>query len=260
MLRRMTMKTLAALLLIALVSGCATDGGTAAEARASSATASSAEPKRGLECDGGAESAIADYFPNAPENQFAESVGESTPELAALQSLTFGRAFDADAYKVNASQAGRVTYTDAQGAVVAEVVVVSTKTNDFVATKMQVCKSALGSHSETRVAVTGEGVNHAAVRPGSEVGEDALTYGVLRADSGTGCIWLEGADGQASNQLLLQGDYEVVFEDEPVTVRRDGEVVAEVGRQVEVAGGYSHNTAGVEGCPVRTVVWLGRFE
>lgn len=255
----MTMKALAALLLVAFVSGCATGGGTAAEARASNGTATSLEPGRELECDGGAESAIADYFPNAPDDQLADSVGEPAQELAALQLLTPGRAFHADAYKVNTSHAGRVAYNDAQGAVVAEVVVVSTETDDSVATEMQVCRSADGSQSERQGAATGEGVNHAAVRPGGEGGEDALTSGVLRADSGTGCIWLEGADGQASNQLLLQGDYEVVYEDEAVTIRRDGEVVAEVGQHVEVAGGYSDKTADVQGCPVSTVVWLGRF-
>lgn len=255
----MTMRTATALLLIALVSGCASDGDALSEASDSGGSAGSAEP-RGLECDGGSESAVADYFPNAPQNQAVDSVGEASPEEAALQLLTFGRAFDPDAFEVNTSEDGHVTYSDAQGDVVAEVVVVPTRTDGFVATEMQVCKSALGSRSETPEVAAGEGVNFAAVRPGSGEGMDALAHGVLRANSGTGCIWLEGDDGQPIGQLLLQGDYEVVFEDEPVIVRRDGEVVAEVGQQVQVAGGYSQATAGVEGCPVSTGVWLGRFE
>ena len=99
----------------------------------------------GLECDGGSESATADFFPHAPQNQFAESVGEPSAELAALKLLSFGRAFDPSAYAVDTSQAGRVTYSDAQGAVVADVVVLSTRTDGFVATEMQVCKAALNA-------------------------------------------------------------------------------------------------------------------
>ena len=99
----------------------------------------------GLECDGGSESATADFFPHAPQNQFAESVGEPSAELAALKLLTFGRAFDPNAYAVDTSQAGRVTYRDVQGAVVADVVVLSTRTDGFVATEMQVCKAALNA-------------------------------------------------------------------------------------------------------------------
>ena len=99
----------------------------------------------GLECDGGSESATADFFPHAPQNQFAESVGEPSAELAALKLLSFGRAFDPNSYVVDTSQAGRVTYSDAQGAVVADVVVLSTSTDGFVATEMQVCKSALNA-------------------------------------------------------------------------------------------------------------------
>lgn len=139
----MGMKTLTALLLVASVSGCATDEDTAVEARASNGAVASAEPQRGLECDG-VESAVADYFPNAPAAT-PGSVGEPTPESAALELLTFGRAFDPDAYEVSTSQAGRVTYSDAQGAVVAEVVVVSTQDERYVATEMQVCKSALNA-------------------------------------------------------------------------------------------------------------------
>ena len=70
-------------------------------------------------------------------------VGCGGVRLAALTLLSFGRAFDPSAYATDTSQAGRVTYSDAQGAVVADVVVMSTPTDGFVATEMQVCKSAL---------------------------------------------------------------------------------------------------------------------
>lgn len=53
---------------------------------------------RGLACVGGAESAVADYFPNAPVAT-PGSVGKPTPERAALELLIFGRDFDADAYE-----------------------------------------------------------------------------------------------------------------------------------------------------------------
>lgn len=104
-----------------------------------------------------------------------------------------------------------------------------------------------------------EGVNFAAVRASDGIGWDALAYGVLRADSNTGCIWLEDEEGQPARQLLLEGDYEVAFENEPVTVLRGGEVVAEVGQQVQVGGGNSPTTLGVAGCPVSVGIWLGRF-
>jgi hypothetical protein len=60
------------------------------------------------------------------------------------------------------------------------------------------------------------------VRAGDDIGMEALVYGVLRADGNSGCIWLEDEQGSARHQLLLTGDYEVVFEDEPVTVRGTG--------------------------------------
>lgn len=65
--------------------------------------------------------------------------------MAALELLTFGRDFDPDAYEVNTSQAGRATYSNREGAVVAEAAVTSTPDGRYVATEMQVCKSALGA-------------------------------------------------------------------------------------------------------------------
>ena len=97
----------------------------------------------GLDCDGGSEGATADYFPGAPRDPSAGPVGEPSPESAALELLTFGRAFDPNAYVVDTTQPGRVTYSDAQGVVIADVVVLSTRTDGFVATEMQVCTSAL---------------------------------------------------------------------------------------------------------------------
>ena len=97
----------------------------------------------GLDCEGGSEAATADFFPHASRDPSAGPVGEPSPESAASELLTFGRAFDPNAYVVDTSQPGRVTYSDAQGIVIAEVVVLSTSTDGFVPTEMQVCTSAL---------------------------------------------------------------------------------------------------------------------
>lgn len=104
------------------------------------------------------------------------------------------------------------------------------------------------------------GVSRAAVRPAPANGsyEEALANGVLRADSATGCLWLEQSDGGINTQLLLQGEhYSVDFGASPAAVLAGDTVVARIGDRVEVVGGLNDRDAGVEGCPVPPPVYLG---
>lgn len=104
-------------------------------------------------------------------------------------------------------------------------------------------------------------VEQAAVRPGSPVRHQALAFGVLRADSDTGCLWLEGPDGNASAQLLLQGEsYSVDFDTSPAVVMDGNLIVARVGDHVRVGGGSTDKSAPVPGCPVTAPTFLGYFE
>lgn len=89
---------------------------------------------------------------------------------------------------------------------------------------------------------------------------DALAFGTLRADAATGCLWLEGPDGEPTGELLLQGDsYRVDFAASPAAVLDGDELVARVGDKVEVGGGSTDEFSGVEGCPVHGGIFLGHF-
>lgn len=101
----------------------------------------------------------------------------------------------------------------------------------------------------------------AAVRPAGEFRMQALGRGTLRADPDTGCLWLETEAGKPTKQLLLQGEsYRVDFSTSPVSILDGETVVARVGEQVEVGGGFTERVQGVEGCPVTAGTYLGYFE
>jgi hypothetical protein len=105
-------------------------------------------------------------------------------------------------------------------------------------------------------------VSRAAVRSSNGINMLALKMGVLRADAESGCLWLEGETGEPTGQLLLQGDsYSVNFADSPPTVRDGDEVVAAVGEQVQVGGGYTDRVQVVPNCPAGGGRgFLGRFD
>lgn len=89
---------------------------------------------------------------------------------------------------------------------------------------------------------------------------EASAFGTLRADAATGCLWLEGAGGAPTVQLLLQGDsYRVDFTQSPAAVLDGDKVVARAGADVQVGGGSTDEDSGVEGCPVSRGVFLGYF-
>lgn len=154
-LRHMTMRILLAALALTTLTGCGgvddsglcpTDAPEPCNDEGQEQRPTSSSGLLGLDCDGGSEAAIADFFPDAPRDPSAGPVDQPSPEAAALELLTFGRAFNPNAYVVDTSQPGRVTYSDAQGVVVAEAVVLSTSTDGFVATEMEVCTSAINIH------------------------------------------------------------------------------------------------------------------
>lgn len=89
---------------------------------------------------------------------------------------------------------------------------------------------------------------------------EALILGTLRAESSTGCLWLEGEGGEQLTQLLLQGDYRVDFSQDPAAVFDGDSVAARVGDRVDVAGGFTEPVDGVEGCPATAATWLGYLE
>lgn len=114
----------------------------------------------------------------------------------------------------------------------------------------------------TRAAPPAADVGRAAVRPAPADGayEEALASGVLRADPRTGCLWLQDEAGTATVQLVLQGDaYRVDLAAAPPAVVDGDTVVGRVGDRIEVGGGVSESETGVEGCPVRTSVFVGYF-
>lgn len=107
------------------------------------------------------------------------------------------------------------------------------------------------------------GVSRAAVLPASADGshQEALAKGLLRADTASGCLWLEQPDGGSRTQLLLQGEaYSVDFGASPAAVLDGSTIVARVGDEVQAGGGLSDDEAGVDGCPVPPPVYVGYFE
>lgn len=103
------------------------------------------------------------------------------------------------------------------------------------------------------------GIERAAVRPAGDGREEALASGVLRADPKSGCLWLEQPDGSVGAQLLLYGEeYRVDFSTKPASIRDGDDVVARVGEQVEVGGGFGTDD-GVTDCPVSAPSFLGYF-
>ena len=80
-----------------------------------------------------------------------DGIGDATPELAAAGLVTFGRSFDPGAYTVAVSQGGRVTYSDASGAVVAEAVVRPGKQRTWLPVEARVCESVLGRTADAFV-------------------------------------------------------------------------------------------------------------
>lgn len=107
----------------------------------------------------------------------------------------------------------------------------------------------------------GAGVSRAAVVPADGTQMESAATGTLRADPSTGCLWLEGDNGDALTQLLLQGDYQVDFSQSPPAILDGDSVVARAGERVELGGGQTPHVEDVKGCPVATdQPFLGYFD
>jgi hypothetical protein len=95
-----------------------------------------------------------------------------------------------------------------------------------------------------------DGPATAAVLPDRDGGPEAANSGVLRGDPDSGCLWLEGPNGQRE-QVMLVGDFHVDWTPEPARVELGGEPWADLGEFLNVGGGGEANE-GVAGCPVET--------